>query len=290
MNIKQTLFKSFLCCVAALSFSANASLYICQKGRCDYAMDGMSLKPWIKQLHTFFKTPNARIDFCQADAQKHVCAKEGLNWEAQSPVARVYFSIPVARTIPNKNTLLMDYLVSANAFLPSCSFSNSTFEPAENGTIRLVSHSFECQLTGIGRTQLQNTFFIDYIDFDNSVIGGSYTIQTHGEISGNSTGYTLMKFRHGNTLLPLVPQPYYGDMPPAPDARQAKRMAKALNPPPQPQSSMDKFMAGVKDWWQELKESFNLDNSQRRPPNEEPSWWDNFSEKFMKVIYLEPLE
>ena len=63
MNIKQTLFKSFLCCVAALSFSANASLYICQKGRCDYAMDGMSLKPWIKQLHTFFKTPNARIDF-----------------------------------------------------------------------------------------------------------------------------------------------------------------------------------------------------------------------------------
>jgi len=290
MNIKQILFRGLLCCFAALSFSANASLYICQKGRCDYAVEGVTVKPWIRQLHSFFKTPNARIDFCEADGRKHACLKEGINWMAKSQVAGVYFSIPVARTIPNKKTLLMDYLVSANSFLPTCSFSNSTFEPAENGTIRLVSHTFECQLTGIGRTQLQNTFFIDYIDFDNSVIGASYTIQTHGEISGNSAGYTLMKFRDGNTLLPLVPQPYYGDMPPAPDVRQARHIANAMNTPQEPRDGMDEFIDGVKDWWEQLKESFNLDHPSRRPPHEEPTWWDNFSDTFMKVIYLEPLE
>lgn len=291
MNIKQIFFTGFLGILAVCSVSANASLYVCQKGRCDYAMDDMSLKPWIHQLHTFFKTPNARIDFCESDS-KHVCLKNGLSWIAKSPLTEIHFSIPVARTIPNKRTLLIDYLVSANAYLPTCSFSPSTFEPADNHTIRLVSNAFECQLTGVGRTNLQNTFFIDFIDFDNSVIGGSYTIQTHGEISGTAAGYTLMKFRDGNTLLPLVPQPYYGEIPAAPDARQAKQIAKQINTPKQVQepNAVDSFMTGVKDWWTQLKESFNMDKSHRRSPHDEPSWWDNFSDTFMKVIYLEPLE
>ncbi len=292
MSIKQILFAGLFCCFTAFSFSGNATLYVCQKGRCDYTVDDMSLKPWIRQLHAFFKTPNARIDFCESDSKKRACLKNSLNWVAKSSLTEVYFSIPVARTIPNKRTLLIDYLVTANEFLPSCSFSNSTFEPADNGTIRLVSNAFDCQLTGIGRTKLQNTFFIDYIDFDNSVVGGSYIIQTHGEISGNATGYALMKFRDGNTLQPLVPQPYYGEMPAAPDAHQARRLAKALDDSAhsEEKSTMDKFIDGVQDWWEQLKESFNLEHPKRRYPNEEPTWWDNFSDKFLKVFYLEPLE
>jgi len=292
MRVKQIFLKSIFCLVAGMSLSAQASLYICQNGRCDYTIDGVNVQPWIKQLHTFFKTPDARIDFCEADSKKHVCIKQNLNWLAQSPVTQVYFSIPVARTIPNKKTLLMDYLVSANSFLPTCSFSNTTFEQADNNTIRLISHAFECQLTGAGRTQLQNTIFIDYIDFDNSVIGGSYVLQTHGEISGNATGYTLMKFRDGNTLLPLVPQPYYGEMPVAPDAYQAKRMARTLNQPVviENKDSMEEFVDGVKDWWEKLKESFNLDAPKKHYEDEEPHWWDKFSDTFMKVFFLEPLD
>ncbi|MBQ3695972.1 MAG: hypothetical protein II938_03280 [Alphaproteobacteria bacterium] len=292
MVIKHILFLGLALLIGGTFTPAQAELYICQKGRCDYTPEDASIRPWLHKLYAFFKTPDARIDFCEANPKIHSCLTDGLKWTAQSPAATVNFAIPVARTLPQKNTLLMDYLVTANAFMPSCSFSTTTFEEAENKTVRMVSRAFECQMTGISKIKLQNTFFIDFIDFDNSVIGAQYTIQTHGELGGNSAGYTLMKFRDGNTLLPLVPQPYYGEMPDAPDAYQAKKMADTLNTPPitEEPSAFDGFVGGVKDWWTKLKESFNLDKPKRRSSHEEPSWWNKFSDTFMKVIYLEPLE
>ena len=294
MIAKRTLFLLIMLLCFGLSFSANASLFICEKGRCDYTMQGITIKPWLRKLYAFFKAPNARIDFCEANPKNHSCLEKGLNWQARSPVADVYFSIPVARTLPHKTTLLLDYMVSANAFLPQCGFSISTFEEAGDNTIRLVSNAFECQLMDFGRIKLQNTIFIDYIDFDNSVIGGQYTIQTHGQIQGLASGYTMMKFRDGNTLLPLVPQPYYGEMPKAPTAEEARQIAKQMaeaQMPPTEESGMDRFINGVKDWWEQLKESFNLDKPKKpASPYDEPTWWDKFSDNFMKVFYLEPLD
>ena len=233
--MRKMLFLILVCVFAVCSVSANATILVCQKGRCDYTNSGINLRPWLRKLQCFFKTPNARIDFCEADPKSHSCFHDSLTWVAGSPMVEVHFSIPVARTLPQKHTLLMDYLITANESLPSCSFSNTTFEIADNETIRLVSNAFECQINDLGRTKLQNTFFIDYIDFDNSIIGGQYTLQTHGEIRGTSTGYTLMRFRDGTTLLPLVPQPDYGDIAPAPDARTAqllaKKQARLENPP-----------------------------------------------------------
>lgn len=293
MMIRHLLFSVVFSALSLLSVSADASLMICQKGRCDYTTPGVNLKPWIRQLHRFFKTPNVRIDFCEADPKSHSCLHDGLTWVAGSSVTEVHLSIPVARTLPQKRTLLIDYLVKANEFLPSCSFSNTTFEMADNDTIRLVSNAFECQINDFGRTQFQNTFFVDYIDFDNSVAGAQYTLQTHGEIRGTSTGYTMMRFRDGNTLLPLVPQPDYGPLAPAPDADMVKQLVKRqkqLQEPP-PQEPENKFVNGLKDWWEQLKESFNLDKKKRPATSyDEPTWWDNFSNTFMKVIYLEPLE
>ena len=291
MTLKHILFLGMALVIGSFCTSAEASLYVCQKGKCDYADGDLSLKPWIRQLHPFFKTQNARIDFCEADPKTRTCLSTGLHWVARSKAMSINFAIPVARTLPQKKTLTIDYFVTANASLPSCSFSPTTFEEADNKTIRIVSHAFDCQISGLSRTKLQNTFFVDYIDFDNAVIGAQYAIQTHGETSSNAVGYTLMKFRDGNTLLPLVPQPYYGEMPEPPNSEQTRKMAIA-NAPPQPEKEpMDKFVDGVKDWWQELKESFNLDKPKRRTaPNEEPHWWQKFSDNFMKVFYLEPLE
>ena len=290
MRLKYRLYMGFFALCVGMAVPSHASLYICQKGLCDYAVEDMALKPWIHQLHAFFKTPNARIDFCEADPKQHICLKDSISWVARSPVVDVNFSVPVARTLPQKNTLLMDYLVSANAFLPSCSFSNTTFEEADNHTIRLVSNAFECQLTGVGSTKLQKTFFIDFIDFDNSIIGAQYTIQTHGEISGNATGYAMMKFRDGNTLMPLVPQPYFGEMPAAPDSRTAQHIMKQQQMMNNPEEEENPLITGVQDWWEQLKESLNLDTPRRRTPNEEPHWWNKLTDTFMKVIYLEPLD
>ena len=306
----------FICSVS----SAGASVMVCQKGVCDHTTGKTDMNSWLQKLRTLFETSNVRIDFCEADFGTHLCLHPNLDWTAQSANIDVSFRIPVARTLPHKNTLLIDYMVSANEALPACSPSNSIFEVAGNNTFRLASQSFDCKILGLSPTKLQNTFFIDYIDFDNAVAGAQYTIQTHGEINGTSTGYTLMKFRDGDSLLPIVVQPYRGKMPEAPNIYAAPKIEPKPAPQP-PESFLNKFATGVKTWWDKLKESFvssdeeterlffeenddkmgamkGMRSQNKITPKKERStpdcaqetWWDRFTDTFMKVIYLEPLD
>ena len=66
---------AFILCT--FSFSSAASLYVCQKGTCSYIHEEVPLLPWVKKIYPFFKTLNARIDFCEADARDHFCLAEG---------------------------------------------------------------------------------------------------------------------------------------------------------------------------------------------------------------------
>ena len=284
------LFTIILC---TFSFSSAASLFVCQKKSCFYVNEEFPVRPWVKRLYPFFKARNARIDFCEADPKTHACLIEGLNWYSNSMISTAFFSIPVARTLPQKNTLLLDYLVKANESLPSCSFSQSTLEDGDNHTIRFVSHFFSCDILDFGKTQIQNTFYIDYIDFDNAVLGGKYMVQTHGALTSNSAGYALMKFRDGNTLIPLVTEPYYGDIPDVPNSTDLARMnrqVKTATASATQQNGEHPLVTGVSDWWAELKHSFNLDAPSPKTVHEDDHWWTKFTHKFMKVLYFEPLE
>lgn len=295
--MKKQILISLLLGMCTFSFSSAASSYVCEKGLCTPMEKDASLKPVFSKLYALFKTRNARIDFCEANAATHTCLTDGLNWYAKSPLITAFFSIPVARTLPQQNTLLIDYLVKANEFLPSCNFSLSTLEEAENKTIRLTSHNFACQVASFGQTQLQNTFFIDYIDFDNKVLGAKYIIQTSGAITGNSAGYALMKFRDGETLLPLVIEPYYGELPPVPNPDDAAHLASQINetstasPYTPAQAPEDHPLIGeISTWWEELKNSVNLDKLTQTDVQEDEHWWSKFTNKLAKIIYLEPLE
>jgi len=275
--------------IMAFAHTSKASLMICNKGICRYMDEFATLRPYIKQIYCLFKTTDARIDFCEADPNTHTCMANNISWYADSPIMPVFFAVPVARTLPQKNTLLMDYLVKANESLTACNFSITSFEEADNHTIKIVSHPFSCDAMTLGKVQFQNTFFVDYIDYDNEVIGAKYTIQTHGAIKGNAAGYTLMRFRNGKTLLPLVVEPYYGELPEVPDAAQLGRLTRQLELG-NPQPPEHPLIAGIKDWWGELKESLNLDHAKRPSVQEDDHWWTKFSRKALKVLYLEPTE
>ena len=285
MRVFSVILGIFFLVTSYLPIAAQASLFVCQNSRCNYVDESLPVKPWIRKLHKFFKTPNVRIDFCESPPQNRTCVSDGIQWDARSSIMNVHFDIPVARTLPQQNTLIVDYLVRANESLPTCGFSQTTFEPAENHTIRLVSHDFSCRVTDLVDTHLQNTFFIDYIDFDNAVIGAQYTIQTLGELQGIGSGYALIKFRDGNTLKPLVAMPDYGEMPDAPDAAQAALYMRQQYP------SDESLLDTMQDWWQELKDSLNLDKPRHTSaPNQPDTWWNRFTNKFLKIFYLEPID
>ena len=278
------LFLVFGCCAV----SANASVYVCQKGTCDSADSRSQVHPWLRRLYTLFKQPNARIDFCEGDAKKHACKSNDLVWHAKSPTIDVTFQTPVARTIPGAQTLMLDYLVTANESMPTCKYSQTTFDITPENSIRMLSHAFRCQIFDTAITNIQNTIFIDYIDLDNAVLGGQYVIQTDGAVTGGGTGYVLMRLRNGETLRPLVAINYETRNPELPLApEQYRRAFRSENNPDQPKD----FKTELSDWWEELKYSFNLDKKKYKTPRgQEPHWWSKFSDTFMKVIYLEPLD
>lgn len=293
MRKKTSFFALMVLCVGLFSAHAQASLVVCQDGSCQKVLDQADFLPWLKKLHSYFKTPNARIDFCEAAAQKRSCLAEGLNWTAQSALVPVSFSTKVARTAPLKNTLLLDYLITANSTWPDCSYALTTFDKSSDNSIRMVSHAFECQLADFSKTHLQNSFFIDYINFDEGKIGAKYVIQINGAVNGQASGYAVMTFRDGNTLRPLIHQTNVADMPAPPSLAEARQIIRQhkLNNPNQQKSKWEIFSDGVKNWWGQLKDSLNLD-LEKEPieAKDEPSWWDKFTDKFMKIIYLEPLD
>ena len=269
---------------------------MCQKGVCDSVDRQQILRPWLKKFYPFFQNPNTRIDFCEADAMSHTCRHDGLMWQANSHVASVNFTIPVARTLPAPNTLMIDYLVLANEFMPNCDFSKTTFDITKDVTFRMVSNAFNCRLSDIGKTELQLTFFFDFIDFDHGVVGGNYTIQMAGEIASNASGYALLQFRDGATALPLIAQSYPGKVAQAPNkpVNQIYRERAAYQ---NQKAQSSAFVSENKDWWSRLKHSFNLDSDEPYMPGATSSstgtdqhWWDSFTDTFKKVIYLEPLE
>ena len=287
---KNVLFLLLPLVICTVSFSSAASLYVCQKGSCFYIESLIPTKTWLRKLYPLFKQKDARIDFCEADEKTHTCMAEGLNWYATSPNITAFLSIPVARTLPQKNTLIVDYLVRANESTPECNFSRSTLEAMENQNIRLISHLFSCQIMDFGKTQIQNTFYIDYIDFDNAVLGAKYQIQTHGELASSSAGYALMKFRNGNTLRPLIVEPYYGEEPQIPTDTDLDRQIRHNRIATDDEGTEHPLITELSDWWYELKQSFNLDSPKPAKVREDAHWWTKFTDKVSKILYLEPLD
>jgi hypothetical protein len=135
--------------------------------------------------------------------------------------------------------------------------------------------------------KIQTTFFIDYFDVDNSILGGHYIIQNSGSISGNATGYTLLRMRDGNTSLPLVAVPESTATPPAPETAHTYYT-------PEGHRIVNGHIQQEQDisWWDKLKESLNLDKkrSRKTPPGTEPHWWDKMTDTLTKIFYLEPLD
>ncbi len=262
--------------------AAEASVYTCHKGECSYLFSDFPFSHLLEQVRPIFQMSNARLDFCEADESTRTCVSQGLNWQATSTNNLALFSIPVARVVPHKNTLDIEYLVAANTFLPDCRLSPTTLAEGENQTLRIASDSFSCDITDFQKTYIQNTFFVDFIDFDRAVLGGHYLIRTQGEFQAEKSGYMLMQFTDGTKRMPLLMTPpvtlaetptIYQTTPAEGDfVTDVKEAA-------------EKSAWHIKDWWQQLKYSLNFDDGKPNPNH----WWNRLVDKAKKIFFLEPL-
>jgi len=291
---KHLIYLAFFVAILCSCLTANARISVCQNGLCDWTE---TIEPWMNKLAKSFAAPNLRVDFCQADEGTRSCIGEGISWDAYSPTSPIVFTIPVARALPGREALMFDYLILANESAPKCTFSSTSLSMTPNKEIRLASQSAQCVLSQGLTMQINETFLIDYLDFDASILGGHYSIQTSDSIHSATSGYALLNLRDGKTSRPILGKKYHSPDPQTmgniyytPDGR---RFVNGRFEPYEEDDWWARLKSSLSENWQRIKKVFNMDLSEEEkalPANQRPTFFDKVSDTFMKVIYLEPLD
>ena len=128
------------------------------------------------------------------------------------------------------------------------------------GSVQLNSPDFGCRITELGKTQLSFRFDLDYIDLDSGRFGGTYQASVSGDVLGSGSGYVLLQLNEDRSLTEERPLP--------------TDLLSAADTDRKTGRSSDRSSGRLFDWdWDNIKVK-----------------WNNFKEKFLKVLYLEPLE
>ena len=218
----------------------------------------------IEKLTAMFKNNTNQILICAADSSTKKCLNQPLMFDGRTNMMQVDFQVPFIRILQKERlenglSLALDYQIKANEKYPKCSACVSQFTLFPKGEIILTSPSFECQATELGDTSLAFQFKIDYIDFEAGWLGASYEASSSGDVLGEGTGYVMMQVS-------------------AERAIELKRR--------QPGSNEDKIRpVPAKEYTP--AESGKLVDWDKENIKEK---WNNFKEKFLKILYLEPLE
>lgn len=201
----------FLCLFLLTGFSASAqksnivispTLLVCQKGQCAGANYTMTrahvLNLFIDLLE---KNMSKNIQFCAADPSSRVCYDKALTVPVVAGVSygdiKLYsMQLNEASLIGNDAdlALLLTYHASINNKKVVCQASRSTLLLTPRNKAQIRSNAVDCSITQTGKSLLSITFSIDFVDFDNGLIGAYYNIGITQTTKGEKMGYALLRF------------------------------------------------------------------------------------------------
>ena len=260
--------KSFFFLIAlAGAVSAEAGVNVCHKNGCQM-MSSYQPAQIMDSLSGMFSLDTRQIVFCEADPNTKICRGQPLSFLGRSNLMHTAFQIPFPRIEQKKKDnlsvqLVLDYQLKVNQFYPECMPSPSVLSLGLSwgGDIRMVSPKFECRVTELGNTYMTLDFQVDYLDLENNRLGAYYKAVVEGDILAGGTGYVVMQpstkrapdiKRIQPTDLGVVPEQYTAEI--------------SYRPPEESKS--------IVDWdWEDWKKG-----------------WNSFTDKFWKILYLEPLD
>ena len=254
-----------------LSTSLQAEMTICTKYSCQQ-MKSYDFQQVLDALAQSFAGKQKELVFCEADQYNKSCVSNAINFSGRTNLMAVQFQVPFVRILqvkPENNSvqLLLDYQIQANQYYPVCKTANSTLSLAvsNQGDFSLSSPGFNCRITELGETQMRANFTLDYIDFDKGWLGGTYQFMSTGDVLAGGSGYAMLKMSQMREIAPIrsVPTDFVSDT--------GYRVSTNGRGMYQGYSDRD---AKLVDW--------DMDNIKTK--------WENFKTKFMKILYLEPLE
>lgn len=192
------------------------SILVCKAGQCVQTNHNMSREYLFNQLKSLADANIGQdIEICEGDSTTRQCVQKGISLLVASPAIQTIVQLPKARLIdarPVKDTpgidLIIDYKMKAGGTFPHCQTTLSRLGTRHAGSSELMSPHFNCALTETGKTLFSIAYHIDYIDFDQGIIGAQYTIAADNVLTGANAGYVLMDFAKGVKMEPGETYPY----------------------------------------------------------------------------------
>lgn len=254
-----------------LSTSLQAEMLICNRFSCQpsKSYDAQEILDAVGQM---LYGGQKEIVLCEADQYNKTCLDQPITFSGRTNLMAVQFKIPFIRILQVNSDqgalqMQLDYQLLANQYYPVCKLANSTlsYSTSSQGDFVLNSPEFECQITELGSSKMNVRFTLDYMNIDEGVFGGTYQTTVKGDILAGGSGYALLQLSDKRSV--KMPRPKPLDF--------VSEDGYHLNTTPSRlyQGHPEKDPKLV-DWdWDNIKEK-----------------WNSFSAKFMKILYLEPLD
>ena len=178
------------------------TVLVCRARQCAETSYSMSQGFLFNKIDQMMKRNVGKaVLLCEADPVSHVCLNQGLEIPAQASFEQVDIKVDGLeltneQLISGQTALevVFDYKIRANKTFPKCQLGVSRLTVPSVDKVELATNDFTCHITETGRTAINATYNIDYLDFDYGFIGAYYTIGIGEAVQGDKTGYVLMRF------------------------------------------------------------------------------------------------
>ncbi len=142
------------------------------------------------------------LPICEADPATLQCVND-FQVPIYSYAMSAYMKIPTVQVLSAKKwadnmgiSMLLGYTVKVNNIYPSCQTNESMMTISPDQVVNLSSTKLKCQITQGAGAYIDINYQIDYIDFNDGIIGAYYTLQSNGGYTGRKTGFVRIQFKN----------------------------------------------------------------------------------------------
>jgi len=181
---------------------SSTSILVCRSHQCadsSYSMTKGFLFNKIAQMME--RNVGKTVLVCEADPHTHVCLKEGITVPIRTVFSDTDLTIQSLKLTDEKKLngatgldLVWDYRVAVGDTYPACELALSRLSVNYTDQVELTTDDIVCRITETGRSSVNATYNINYLDFDYGFIGAYYTIGVGEVVRGDKTGYALFRF------------------------------------------------------------------------------------------------
>lgn len=183
---------------------------ICAKSRCT-RLGGQYTKDFLYNalISLFSENQSSKGYICDSNPNIRSCNAEYIGFNGMAGGTEVMIKIPsfsvndVKFTLAMKRVgLMLTFDMLVNNLSAQCIASYNTIDVKSTEQIIMKGDPFTCRLTSGVPSDVSLMTSIDYVDLDNAIVGGYYSLAMNGEAYGSNQGYLIFRLEKPAKIKP----------------------------------------------------------------------------------------